>query len=228
MPYRSVNDLIIVDTFEKELQSLKNGDNLDSVFGETIELLRNEFHELSDKQLIHIVQLLIEVYNAQKREKVELVVTAPPSYGIKTKLTENVVSEMLKKAQKSIVITGYSVSEYIGDLIDVIISKSQRGVFVKIFFNNVDNQDSINRLLMYKGKFLEIYDYKNVEDKMSALHAKVICIDEIETLVSSANLSYHGMSGNIELGCHIASESLVKKINDLFKHLVFKKIFIKI
>ena len=228
MSYRSVNDLIIVDTFEKELSTLKNGDRVEDIFCETFELLQNEFPSLNEKELVHIIQLLIETYNSKKTEKVELVVTAPPAYGLKTKLTENVVRDMLVAAQKSIFMTGYSVSEYIDDFIDLIISKSQRGVFVKIFFNDIDNQDSIKKLLMYKGKFLEIYNYKNEEDKMSALHAKVICVDDRETLVSSANLSYHGMSGNIELGCHICSEELVKKINELFKQLVFKKIFTKV
>lgn len=34
---------------------------------------------------------------------------------------------------------------------------------------------------------------------MSALHAKVISIDQRETLITSANLSYHGQEANIEL-----------------------------
>ena len=49
MSYRSVNDLIIVDTFEKELSTLKSGDRVDDVFCETFELLQNEFPSLNEK-----------------------------------------------------------------------------------------------------------------------------------------------------------------------------------
>ena len=60
---------------------------------------------------------------------------------------------------------------------------------------------------------------------MSALHAKVLSIDGIQSLISSANLSYHGMMGNIELGCHIESARIAKEIDEVFKQLIFQKVF---
>ncbi len=60
---------------------------------------------------------------------------------------------------------------------------------------------------------------------MSALHAKVLSIDGIQSLISSANLSYHGMMGNIELGCHIESARIAKEIDEAFKQLLFQKVF---
>ena len=48
-----------------------------------------------------------------------------------------------------------------------------------------------------------IIDYSNENDKMAALHAKVISVDMGQTLITSANLSYHGQQGNIELGALI-------------------------
>ena len=41
---------------------------------------------------------------------------------------------------------------------------------------------------------------------MAALHAKVISVDEQQTLITSANLSYHGQEGNIELGTLVDSK----------------------
>jgi phosphatidylserine/phosphatidylglycerophosphate/cardiolipin synthase-like enzyme len=35
---------------------------------------------------------------------------------------------------------------------------------------------------------------------MAAFHAKVISVDGEKTLITSANLSYHGQQGNIEMG----------------------------
>ena len=60
---------------------------------------------------------------------------------------------------------------------------------------------------------------------MSALHAKVISVDQKETLITSANLSYHGQEGNIELGAHIVSSKIARQVEDIFTKLLFSKVF---
>lgn len=62
---------------------------------------------------------------------------------------------------------------------------------------------------------------------MSALHAKVISIDQQETLITSANLSYHGQEGNVELGAHIISKEIAIQVEQLFTQLIFSKVFEK-
>ena len=63
---------------------------------------------------------------------------------------------------------------------------------------------------------------------MSALHAKVISVDRKETLITSANLSYHGQEGNIELGTHIVSKDIAIQVERVFTQLVFSKVFEKV
>ena len=60
---------------------------------------------------------------------------------------------------------------------------------------------------------------------MAALHAKVISVDQRQTLITSANLSYHGQLGNIELGTLIESKQIAKQIEDVFTKLIFAKVF---
>ena len=163
--------------------------------------------------------------NTKTAGKVSLVVTAPPSFRIDAKPTMTVVRTMLEGAGRNILITGYSLSSYFSELTDTIIDKSQRGVFVKFFINNIEKQPDADKLLRYKGRFLQIYDYSNEEDKMAALHAKVISVDMKQTLITSANLSYHGQQGNIELGALIESEHTAKQLDDVMTQLIFKKIF---
>ena len=62
---------------------------------------------------------------------------------------------------------------------------------------------------------------------MSALHAKVISIDQKETLITSANLSYHGQEANIELGTNIVSKEIAVQVEQLFTQLIFSKTFEK-
>lgn len=152
----------------------------------------------------------------------ELVATTPPSFAIKTKSTKVVVDMMIRGAEKSILITGYSLSDYFADLIECIIRKSQQGVFVKFFVNDIGNQKAFERLCSYKSKFLKIYNYPKGDDKMAALHAKVIVVDQTETLITSANLSYHGQEGNIELGTKITSPEIARQVDDIFTKFLLK------
>ncbi len=189
------------------------------------DILRRQYPELSADESNEIAETIKAAINTENADKVSLVVTAPPSFRIDAKPTMTVVRSMLEGAGRNILITGYSLSSYFSELTDTIIDKSQRGVFVKFFINNIEKQPDADKLLRYKGRFLQIYDYSNEEDKMAALHAKVISVDMKQTLITSANLSYHGQQGNIELGALIESEHTAKQLDDVMTQLIFKKIF---
>ena len=75
---------------------------------------------------------------------------------------------------------------------------------------------------------MHIYNFAGSNDSMAALHAKVISVDEQQTLITSANLSYHGQEGNIELGTLVDSREIAKQVDDIFTHLVFTKVVKKI
>ncbi len=174
---------------------------------------------------MEIAATICAALTTENTEKVSLVVTAPPSFRINAKPTMTVVQSMLEGAKRNILITGYSLSSYFSELTDTIIEKSQKGVFVKFFINNVEKQLEADKLLRYKGRFLKIYDYSNEDDKMAALHAKVISVDMKQTLVTSANLSYHGQQGNIELGTLVESEHLAKQLDGVMTQLIFTRLF---
>ena len=63
---------------------------------------------------------------------------------------------------------------------------------------------------------------------MAALHAKEISVDKKETLITSANLSYHGQEGNLELGTYIESPAIARQIDDVFTQLIFRKVFVEV
>ena len=184
-----------------------------------------EYPQLSEVQALSLIELVGNAVIEQQKEKVSLVATIPPSFSLKTKRIQNVTEELIKDARKSVLLTGYSISGFMSEMIDLLMEKSQKGVLVKIFFNDIKSQTSLEKIFRYRSKFLEIYDYTNDEDKMAALHAKMLVIDSEKMIISSANLSYHGMSGNIEIGTLIQSAKIGREIEDLFKNLVFQKIF---
>lgn len=194
---------------------------------EALTEIMRRYPSLSEDEAREIHKLLVSSYKREKTNA-ELIVTAPASFAVQTKTTKNAVKSMIENAQTSILITGYSSSEYFSELLDCIIRKSQSGVFVRFFVNDIDKQKCFDKLRTYKGKFLKIYDYCKPGDSMAALHAKVISVDGIDSLITSANLSYHGQEGNIELGVRIVSKEVASQIGNIFTALVFKKVFVEI
>lgn len=211
------------------LDILLNQILIDALSGgdDSVKAIQKKYPSLTAKEAKEIYSLVSAAAEVDD-DSAELVVTAPPSFALKTKPTKVTVDAMLTNARKSVLITGYSLSDYFRDLIDCIIQKSQEGVLVKLFVNDIENQKTFDRLCRYRGKFLKIYNYPKQEDKMSALHAKVICVDQQKTLITSANLSYHGQEGNIELGTLIESGKTAKQVEDLFTKMLFNKIFVEV
>lgn len=194
---------------------------------EALTPLRRRYPALTEAEAREI-HMLIKGAMVSEKESIDLVVTAPPSFAMNTRTTKIAVQDMLNGASKSILFTGYSLSDYFSDMIDCIIRKSQKGVFVKAFVNRAEQQANFDRLYRYKSSFLKIYNFAATEDKMAALHAKVISVDQKKTLITSANLSYHGQEGNIELGTMIESRKTARQVEDLFTKMLFRKIFVEV
>ena len=117
--------------------------------------IQKRYPALSKKEALEIHKMIVAV-SQEQHDQASLVVTAPPSFAIRNRVTKVVVDDMLGRAHKSILITGYSLSEYFSDMIERIIQKSQQGVLVKFYVNNIESQRCFDRLLKYQGRFLEI------------------------------------------------------------------------
>ena len=202
----------------------------DSVLVDAISELKKQFPSCNDEEINDILNLCFEMYNAKSEEKIELVVTAPETFNIKTKKTKDVVEQLIQGAEKSIILTGYSVSDYFSGMLGEIIEKSQQGVYVRFYVNDIDrHKESLDRMLAYQGKYLQFFEYeKQSDDKMAASHAKILTVDSQKSLVSSANLSYHGLSGNVEMGFLVESHQKAKQIEELLNQFVRMKIYKRI
>ena len=117
---------------------------------EAVKEIRKRYPSLSEKEAIEIHSLIASAM-VKEDSDAEVVVTAPPSFAMKTKVTKTVVKSMLENAKSSIVITGYSLSDYFSDIVDCIIRKSQEGVFVRFYVNHIEDQTNFDKLCRYKG-----------------------------------------------------------------------------
>lgn len=196
---------------------------------DSVASIRKRYPALTEKEALEIYSLVAGASNDNATEKASLVVTAPASFSLRAKSTKNTVENLIKSAKSSLLITGYSLSDYFGDLVDVIIHKSQSGIFVKFFVNDIESQTGFDKIVRYKGRFLKVYNYpKQKDDRMSALHAKVLSVDGNKTLITSANLSFHGQEGNLELGTLMESSEIARQVDEVFTRLIFKKVFVEV
>lgn len=200
----------------------------DGIFDNIILELKKHFKNCDEDEIVDILSLCVNMYRKEYGETAELVITSPDSFKMKSRKTKDVIYSLVKEAEKSIAITGYSISDFFTEMLDTIIKKSQQGVYVTLYVNDLEKQKGVlERLLSYQSKFLKIFEYqKDTEDKMAALHAKILVVDRKASLVSSANLSYHGMQGNIEMGILLKSVDKAKQIENLLKELVRMKVFV--
>ncbi len=185
------------------------------------EKLRKLFPSLSKDKIEELSMILSRVYVKNKEEKVEIVSTTPISFKTKNRKTLPVIKQMILSSNQSILLTGYSISDHIDELLELIFLKSKKGVRVDLYLNNYEETKRILNKFTIKGNtFLTIYNYSGIEeDAMSSLHAKTLIVDGYKMLISSANLSFHGMISNIEIGVYIESKSKCIQVLDIFKEL---------
>lgn len=109
----------------------------------SVHQILKRYPTLSELQAKEIFELISEASSSKTSMNASLVATIPPSFSVKAKSTKNTVEGLIQSAEQSILITGYSLSGYFNDLVDTLIEKSQKGVFIKFFVNNVDGQKNL-------------------------------------------------------------------------------------
>ena len=221
MSIKNINDSFIINEFQNENISLFGKD---PSFESTKIAIKHRFPYLNDDECNSIIDIFKNL-SLNNQDNTDLTVTAPNSFKLKNLTTYSQVEKLINSAQKQIIMTGYSISNYFDIFIDKIINKSQKGILVKLYLNEFENTELENKLKCYIGKYLRVYVFNKNVDKMAALHAKIISVDNQISLVSSANLSYHGLQGNIEIGTLIKSSKVAKQIKDLLEQLLFQKVF---
>jgi phosphatidylserine/phosphatidylglycerophosphate/cardiolipin synthase-like enzyme len=149
------------------------------------------------------------------------------SFRAKVRKTRPVIQELISSATQSILLTGYSISDHFEEMLKLIERKSKQGVLVELFVNKYDSIKMVLSDIKHTNRrFLRTFEYSGKsDDKMAALHAKTIVVDDEKTLISSANLSYHGLEGNIEIGALIKSKTKAMQVHSVFDDLKRQKVF---
>lgn len=172
-----------------------------------MDLLKNLLGDIKDKNtLIAIMSSLNTYLRIGPQPRIELCWTGPLT-DKHVRLTGPALSELILSAKHNILIVGYSISKGIENQLDYLKEKSKLGVRLTFMIDKLEGKEEFQKWLMNLPMPAEIYNRPlKLDDSMSALHIKCVVVDDKKAMFGSANLTYHGMKGNIELGLIINDE----------------------
>lgn len=137
-----------------------------------------------------------------------------------TRKTGAALSQLILSAKKSILIVGYAISTNMNEITKDLEAKSKEGIKLTFMINRLEEKrDFLDwaRKLPYPPELYNRQEDPNAP--MSSLHIKCVIVDGKKAMFGSANLTYHGMKANRELGIIIKDESVVRTVVDLLEEL---------
>ena len=133
---------------------------------------------------------------------IQILATGPEFVKMGFRGTKPVIEDLVKNAQKEILIFAYKFGPEI-ELWNLIEERLEGGVKITIVASVKEQVDAVKeKLEMLELKFgknnFHLVDFQNPSGGL--LHAKVIVVDRKKAVIGSANFSWGGMINHYELG----------------------------
>ncbi len=177
------------------------------------------------------VRLCLQALSIQHEElrprllDAELVATLPDETPGMARPTESVLREMVGKANKEIILLGYEFTDL--ELLRLLADAAGRSISVVMICDRGRGSairvreswpsSATSRLKLF-------HDRQRADAALYAsMHAKCLLVDGNDLLVTSANFTFHGLHGNIEIGVRLAGQPAAEA-RKIFSHLVDSRI----
>jgi phosphatidylserine/phosphatidylglycerophosphate/cardiolipin synthase-like enzyme len=168
----------------------------------------------------------------RRAARLELVLSGPAFPPFEMRRTDEVIIQMIQSAQQRLMLISFAVYR-VDRLAQALGEAAQRGVDIRMFVEQ-DNVRYADLGRLYGEKLaakMDIYSWANVQRQNSTngrsgvLHAKAVVADGGQLFISSANLTEHAMSLNIEIGVLIRGGDQARKIEQLFDAYLARGVF---
>lgn len=169
-------------------------------------------------------------------QKLELVWTGPDSQVIPLRRTDQALLQLINSAQKRLHVVSFAVYKPQA-IIQALINAAQRGVSIAIYLETPDasegkiTHDTIKALGRQVARSARIYVWplarrlRDAQGRHGSLHAKVALADAQSMLISSANLTGHAMTLNMEMGLLVHGGELPAQVEAHLERLVERGVF---
>lgn len=175
----------------------------------------------------------VTVRDAERVAQVEVAWTGPDAGGPPVRPTAAVIAEMLRNTRSGgeILLVGYSLTAEDGssskDVIELLGAASREQAQVCVVLHRDEEERNRTNLLSAWDAFAvkpKIYTWDpDGGGPYSKMHAKVLIVDRLDVLVTSANLTYHGLHENIEVGLRVRGPQAAA-IAQRFDHLIAEQV----
>jgi phosphatidylserine/phosphatidylglycerophosphate/cardiolipin synthase-like enzyme len=150
----------------------------------------------------------------------ELVATLPPEMPGVARPTGQVIREMLRSHVREVILLGYELSD--PDMMQLLVEVTSWGADLIMICDRM--RGSVPRLLEAWPAGIQrprIFQDRARPDgaPYASMHAKCLLVDGKDLLITSANFTFHGLHGNIEIGVRLSGPPVIEA-RKIFSHLV--------
>ena len=156
---------------------------------------------------------------------IEVAWTFPGRGSPRLRTTGGVAREIIDGSLGSLLIVGFSITvdpDAVGlatQTVDAISRAAARGVLVTAVLHRKVNPNVLLGAWRAGVPGPSILTWPVGKDDKASVHAKLIVADRRDALVTSANLTYHGFEGNLEMGVRVTGHAAAE-IHDQIHELI--------
>ena len=223
VPYGKLDTLIAaIDSDTATASSIGTVAGIDKSAADSVAFLleNKQFHRDAILLALDAARTVAARSNAEC-ETIEMTWTGPVQFSGGDRSHSSVLSSMIAGATQTVSVVGYSITSGADSVIRQLAEAAERGVAVTLVVH--DDKECANLDILRRSwgchshPRLFTRDPK-AEDGYYKIHAKMVVVDSFDMLVTSANLTWHGINRNFEIGLRIRGQTARKGqalINDL-------------
>lgn len=184
--------------------------------------LHHELGALESRSGLAMLAISLLAVSASPRNlPVEVCWTGPQPRGrLSSRATEPALQELIQSATESIVVVGYQIGSGAAPVLSILKRKVKRGVHVTFLLDERAMSPYFRRWVRNLEGPVQVYVRPlSRADPMSALHAKCVIVDGRAGMFGSANLTFHGLRGNVELGLLVKDRDITQHALTLLSEL---------
>jgi phosphatidylserine/phosphatidylglycerophosphate/cardiolipin synthase-like enzyme len=159
-------------------------------------------------------------------ESIEVVWTGPRTAAVPVRLTREVLIDLIRSARESLFIVSFAAYR-VEVVLDELTTAASRGVVIRLILETTGGTLTFDAAKAFAAlaDLVTFYVWPPekrpaVERGRAALHAKAAIADGHTALVTSANLTGHGITQNMELGLLIKGGPIPHRLSDHFRELI--------
>lgn len=187
--------------------------------GKLVEHLRRKGFHNPERTLRMCLQALSVQHQqlAGSSTNAELVATLPPGTPGIARTTDQVLFEMLRSPVKEVILLGYELTDQ--RMIQLLIEVENAGADLIVICDRT--RGAAGRILGLGLRRVSVYQDRGQIEGLpySSMHAKCLLVNGTDLLVTSANFTFHGLHGNVEIGVRLSGPPALEA-RRVFSHLV--------